>query len=74
MENDAKCAAMAEAATGSLKDINDGFVLIFGTMIGGGFIKDRKLYKGKHFSAGEVSYIITSKDQMPTKETVWGNC
>ena len=33
-----------------------------------------KLYKGKHFSAGEVSYIITSKNQMPTKETVWGNC
>ena len=73
-ENDATCAAMAEAATGSLKDVKDGFVLIFGTMIGGGFIKDRKLYKGKHFSAGEVSYIITSKNQMPTKETVWGNC
>ena len=48
MENDAKCAAMAEAATGSLKDVKDGFVLIFGTMIGGGFIKDRKLYKQCH--------------------------
>lgn len=74
MENDAKCAAMAEAATGSLKDVNDGFVLIFGTMIGGGFIKDHRLYKGKHFSAGEVSYIITEKGQMPDKENVWGNC
>lgn len=36
MENDAKCAAMAEAAAGSLRDVEDGFVLIFGTMIGGG--------------------------------------
>ena len=27
MENDANCAAMAEAAVGSLKDVEDGFVL-----------------------------------------------
>lgn len=26
IENDAKCAAMAEAAIGSLKDVNDGFI------------------------------------------------
>ncbi|MGL5436418.1 MAG: ROK family protein [Lachnospiraceae bacterium] len=73
MENDAKCAAMAEARAGSLKDVADGFVLIFGTMIGGAIIKDRKLHKGKHFSAGEVSYIATIRDGMPVHDTVWGN-
>ena len=73
MENDAKCAAMAEAAVGSLKDVEDGFVLIFGTMIGGAFIKNHTLHRGKHFSAGEVSYINTQKDGMPGVETVWGN-
>lgn len=73
MENDAKCAAMAEAVAGSLKDVKDGFVLIFGTMIGGAFIKDHKLHKGKHFSAGEVSYITTRCDGTPTVENVWGN-
>lgn len=73
MENDAKCAAMAEAAAGSLKDVKDGFVLIFGTMIGGGFIKDHTLYRGKHFSAGEVSYIIADGSGEPDYETVWGN-
>ena len=36
IENDAKCAAMAEAGKGALKDVSDGLVLIFGTMIGGG--------------------------------------
>ena len=36
IENNAKCAAMAEAAVGSLMDSEDGFVLIFSTMIGGG--------------------------------------
>lgn len=46
MENDAKCAAMAEATVGSLKDVRDGFVLIFGTMIGGGFIKEFSMFIG----------------------------
>lgn len=72
MENDAKCAAMAEAAVGSLKDVNDGFVLIFGTMIGGGYIKDKKLHRGIHFSAGEVSYVITDRDAEPREDTIFG--
>lgn len=73
MENDAKCAAMAEAAVGSLRDVADGFVLLFGTMIGGAFIKDHRLHKGRHFSAGEVSYIATVRDGMPDFDSVWGN-
>ena len=72
MENDAKCAAMAEAAEGSLKEVADGFVLIFGTMIGGAFIKDHKLHRGKHFSAGEVSYAITIRNGEPFRQDVWG--
>ncbi|MDO5136777.1 MAG: ROK family protein [Eubacteriales bacterium] len=71
MENDAKCAAMAEAAAGSLKDVKDGFVLIFGTMIGGGFVKDGRLHRGRHFSAGEVSYICPG--ERPAAPDVWGN-
>lgn len=73
MENDAKCAAMAEAAAGSLMDVEDGFVLIFGTMIGGAFIKGHTLHKGRHFSAGEVSYINTLRDGLPAYDSVWGN-
>ena len=73
MENDAKCAAMAEAAAGSLADIRDGLVIIFGTMIGGGIIKDGKLWRGRHFSAGEVSFISSDRSERPDRETVWGN-
>ena len=73
MENDAKCAAMAEATLGSLKDVDDGFVLIFGTMIGGAHIINGRLHKGKNFSAGEVSYIITIRDEDPHFEVLWGN-
>ena len=72
IENNAKCAAMAEAAVGSLKDNADGFVLIFSTMIGGGYIRNHKLYKGKHFAAGEVSYIILNSANKLGDENFWG--
>ena len=73
LENDAKCAAIAEAAEGSLKDVANGMVLIFGTMIGGALIHDHKLYRGSHYSAGEISYTITDRGGEPTCEGVWGN-
>ena len=73
VENDAKCAALAEASLGALKDVKDGFVLIFGTMIGGGYIKNGKVVHGKHFSAGEISYIITRENELPEKANVFGN-
>lgn len=73
LENDAKCAAMAEAAAGSLKDTADGFVMIFGTMIGGAYIHDHRLLRGGHFSAGEVSFISTVRDGFPDRDAVFGN-
>ncbi|MCR3759540.1 ROK family protein [Clostridium felsineum] len=64
IENDGKCAALAEAWKGNLKEYEDGIVVIIGTGIGGGIIKDKKLHKGKHFIAGEFSFILTN-DEMP---------
>lgn len=72
IENNAKCAAMAEATVGSLKDVADGFFLVFSTMVGGGYILDHKLYKGKRFAAGEVSYIIMDRNGKPSYDNVWG--
>lgn len=73
IENDAKCAAMAEAAMGSLKDVEDGFVILLGTMIGGAYIKDKKLCRGRHSAAGEVSYMITDRAGEADFEGIWGN-
>ncbi len=73
LANDAKCAVMAEASLGSLKDVNDGIVILLGTMIGGGIIHNRKLIAGTHFSAGEVSYIMTSGEKQPNLTQYWGN-
>lgn len=55
--NDAKCAGYAEVGFGSLQDVDDAIVLIFGTGIGGCLIKDKKVHQGKHFAAGEVSNL-----------------
>ena len=57
IENDAKCAALAELWLGSIKDKKDAIVLILGSAIGGGIIIDGKLHRGASLSAGEVSYI-----------------
>lgn len=58
LENDGKCAALAEVWLGNAKDVNDACVLVFGTGIGGAIIKDRKIHRGKRMLAGEVSFII----------------
>ncbi len=55
IENDAKCAALAELWKGSLADVNDGIVFVIGTAIGGGIVLNHQLRRGKDFFAGEFS-------------------
>lgn len=56
--NDGKCAAAAEAWQGALSDVENGFVIVFGTGIGGGIVIGGKTYFGTHFSSGEVSGMV----------------
>lgn len=70
IENDAKCAALAELWKGSLQGIKDGAVLIIGTSIGGGLILDGKLRRGPHFSAGEFSSVCTNINE-PEQNQSW---
>lgn len=59
VENDAKCAALAEVWKGALMDVDDAIVVVCGTGVGGAVIHDRKVLKGIHNMAGEFSYIMT---------------
>ena len=72
IENDGKCAALAEAWKGNLSKCKDGIVLLLGTGVGGGIIKDGNLHKGKHFSAGEFSFWILGQDTADDKN-LWGS-
>lgn len=59
VENDGKSAALAEMWKGHLVDCDDGVVLVLGSGIGGGIIHNREIVKGKHFFAGEVSFLMS---------------
>lgn len=54
---------MESVQHGNLKDIDDGAAIILGTGIGGGIVLDKKLRKGKHYSAGEVSFMINKPEE-----------
>ncbi|GLB25202.1 sugar kinase [Lacrimispora xylanolytica] len=57
VDNDAKCAAMAEQWNGSLKGVKNGAVIVLGTGVGMGIIIDGKLYRGTNYTAGEISFL-----------------
>lgn len=63
IENDGKCAALAEIWMGNAKDKSDAVVLVFGTGIGGGIIRHRKVIHGKQLLAGELSFLITDMER-----------
>ena len=71
IENDGKCAALAELWKGNLQECENGVVILLGTGVGGGIIKDKKLYKGKHFFAGEFSFIAVNRNVMSNNDKEW---
>ena len=60
IENDGKCAALAEFWKGNLSDVENGVVMGLGTEIAGGIILNGSLYRGSNESAGEFSSILTN--------------
>lgn len=63
LENDGKCAALAEVWLGNAKDVQNAVVMVFGTGIGGGVIIERKVYRGNRMIAGELSYMMGNMDR-----------
>ncbi len=72
VENDGKCAGLAEAWIGAAKDVQDAIVLAFGTGIAGAVIKDKKIHRGNRLVAGEVSFLINEMDRSK-KPTIWAH-
>lgn len=57
VENDGKCAALAESWVGALAHTDHGIVLVFGTGVGGGLIINNRLHRGSSGIAGEFSFV-----------------
>ncbi|MBQ0066300.1 MAG: ROK family protein [Firmicutes bacterium] len=70
VDNDGKCAANAEVWVGALKDVDNGLVYVIGTGIGGGVVINKKVHRGNHFCAGELSCCVSNVEN---KEFTPGN-
>lgn len=72
VENDGKCAALAEFWKGSLKGCENGAVVVLGSGVAGGIILNGKLYRGNRFTAGEYSYVCAMGDKPGAMDSYWG--
>lgn len=72
VENDAKCAALAELWKGSVKDADSALIAVLGSGIGGAVIINGKLYKGLRSKAGEIGTILCDFDDETQKATTFG--
>ncbi len=64
LQNDAKCAAVAEKEKGSLKNYSDSLFIIIGTGVGGAAFLDGKLLVPKRFSGFEVGHVVIKENGM----------
>lgn len=69
IENDANCIALAEIWKGSAKEYEDSLIVVFGTGIGGAFIKNKKIHKGANLQAGEFGLMYFQN--VNSKLTTW---
>lgn len=60
-ENDAKAATLGEMTWGHLQNVSNGAAIILGTGVGVGLCINGQLYKGSHYQAGEVSFMIRDR-------------
>ena len=63
MENDANCAALAEAWMGNAEGKKDSILVAIGTGIGGALIKDGKIHRGTNLHGGEIGYMLSEKKE-----------
>lgn len=62
MDDDANCAALAEATQGAAVQSSVAALIVVGTGIGGGIVLDGVPYRGAHSAAGEVGHIVLDRD------------
>jgi predicted NBD/HSP70 family sugar kinase len=58
VQNDAKCAALAELWNGRAKDVDNALLFVLGSEIGGAVIVNRQLMFGKHLYSGEFGWMM----------------
>jgi len=62
LDNDANCAAWAEAVAGAAKGVKDSVMITLGTGVGGGIVINGKLYSGFNFFGAELGHMVIKVD------------
>ncbi len=63
IENDVNIATLGEYWKGSARGCSNFFFIGIGTGIGGGAFINGRVHTGKHFSAGEIGYLVLAPNQ-----------
>ena len=61
-DNDVNAWALAEGVVGSCQMETDYVLVTVGTGIGAGIVLNGSLYRGSHFGAGEIGYMVEERD------------
>ena len=64
IDNDANLAALAEAWVGETQDVSNFIFIVLGESIDSGIFLEGHLYRGSHYSSGEISEVITSNKSL----------
>ena len=62
LDNDANCAAWAEAVAGAAKGVKDSVMITLGTGVGGGIVINGSLYSGFNFYGAELGHMVIAVD------------
>ncbi|MBQ3866567.1 MAG: ROK family protein [Clostridia bacterium] len=62
IDNDANCAAKGEAEAGAAKNVADSVLITLGTGVGGGYVKEGKIFHGFNFAGGEMGHIVIDQN------------
>jgi len=58
VDNDVRTMALAESTLGAGRGYAHGLYITVGTGIGGAIVLDGRLWRGAHYSAGEIGYLF----------------
>jgi glucokinase len=72
VENDVNLTALGEHAFGAGRGLRSLFLFAIGTGIGGGLVIDGKLWRGRHYAAGEIGALLPGREFLDWNDRDWG--
>lgn len=58
LDDDANCAALAEATFGAARRTSSSVCIVVGTGVGAGIVMDGRIVRGAHGTAGELGHLV----------------